>query len=184
MRKSWEDIVINWDGDEIPLLRLVALWLEEDTDVTYRNLKGIEAHLITHDFDIPEAIAERLENSAHKKRHKGEKKDIWKKDIRDLGIYLEKQSTPIPHGQSERFIAEKADELGLEDEMYLAERVRAIGKFFEQDLSPNTIYLDYNLYLKEAYGKRHIGREAERYALRLVAQKYHASQATIKKLLK
>ena len=37
MRKSWEDIVINWDGDEIPLLRLVALWLEEDTDVTYRN---------------------------------------------------------------------------------------------------------------------------------------------------
>ena len=184
MDKSWEDIVLNWDGDEIPLSKVVALWLEEDTSVTYRNLKNIESHLIAHNFNVPQEIADRLENSPHKKRKKGEKKDNWKKDIRDLGIYLEKQSTSIPHGKSEQFIAEKADELGLEDEKYLAERIRAVRKFFEQDLSRNTIYLDYNLYLREAWKKKHVGREAERYALRLVAQKYNTSQAKIRKLLK
>ena len=61
MDKSWEDIVLNWDGDEIPLSKVVALWLEEDTSVTYRNLKNIESHLIAHNFNIPQEIAERLE---------------------------------------------------------------------------------------------------------------------------
>ena len=65
----------------------------------------------------------------------------------------------------------------------MTERVRKVAKFFEQDLSLNTINLDYNLHLSEAYENEHTGREAERYALRLVARKYNTSQAKIKKIL-
>ena len=183
MGKSWEDIVINWDGDDIPLPKVVYLWLTEDNNVTYRNLKSIEAHLIAHECNIPPQIVEHLENSQHNQLGKGEKKDAWKKDIGDLEIYLEKRSPPIPHGQSQQFIGNKADELGFYDEKYLTERVRKVAKFYEQDLSINTINLDYNLHLSEAHENEHTGREAERYALRLGARKYNTSQAKIKKIL-
>jgi hypothetical protein len=184
MGKTLENVVITINDENYPAQKLIELWLREDTHINYNKLEQVKAILIELNINVPEELSSRLETSDHKKRKKGEKKDNWKKDIRDLGIYLEKQSTSIPHGKSEQFIAEKADELGLEDEKYLAERIRAIGKFFEQDLSRNTIYLDYNLYLREAWKKKHVGREAERYALRLVAQKYNTSQAKIRKLLK
>ena len=74
MGKSWEDIVINWDGDEIPLPKVVDLWITEDNNVIYRNLKSIEAHLIAHEFNIPPQIVEHLENSQHKQLGKGKKR--------------------------------------------------------------------------------------------------------------
>ena len=184
MGKSWEDIVINWDGDEIPLLRLVALWLEEDTDVTYRNLKGIEAHLITHDFDIPEAIAERLENSAHKKRHKGEKKNTSDLVMRDASLYFSKRRSSLKHGESEAFTAKKADGLGLQDEKHLAERIRKVGKFFEQGLEPHYINVEYKYFLEEANNLKLSGQKAERYALRIMAKRLHTTQSKIKIILK
>lgn len=184
MGKTLENVVITIYDENYPAQKLIELWLREDTHLNYNKLEQVKAILIELNINVPEELSSRLETSDHKKRKKGEKKDNWKKVIRDMGIFLEKQSTLIPHGKSEQFIAEKADELGLEDEKYLAERIRAIGKFFEQDLSRNTIYLDYNLYLREAWEKRLVGREAERYALRLVAQKYNTSQAKIRKLLK
>jgi hypothetical protein len=150
MGKTLENVVITINDENYPAQKLIELWLREDTHINYNKLEQVKAILIELNINVPEELSSRLETSDHKKRKKGEKKDNWKKDIRDLGIYLEKQSTSIPHGKSEQFIAEKADELGLEDEKYLAERIRAIGKFFEQDLSRNTIYLDYNLYLREA----------------------------------
>ena len=52
MGKSWVDIVINWDGDEIPLPKFFALWLTENRNATYRSLKSIEAHLIGYTLQI------------------------------------------------------------------------------------------------------------------------------------
>ena len=184
MGKTLENVVITIKDENYPAQKLIELWLREDTHLNYTKLEQVKDILIELNINVPEELSSRLETSDHKKRKKGEKISTGDKNMRDLGIYLEKQSTLIPHGKSEQFIAEKADELGLEDEKYLAERIRAVGKFFEQDLSRNTIYLDYNLYLREASKKRHVGREAERYALRLVAQKYNTSQAKIRKLLK
>ena len=116
MGKSWEAIVINWDGDEIPLPKVVALWSPQDNKVTYRNLKSVEDHLIAHQFNIPPEIVEHLENSLHKQLGKGKKKEAWKKHIRDLGIYLDKSSPPVDHGQPHQVIEYKLEELGPQDE--------------------------------------------------------------------
>ena len=187
MGKTWKDVLVPFLGQDYPLPMLVELWSREDTYLNYDKLNQLKAGLVKLDIDVPKEISSRLEISDHKKRRKGEKISISDKKMRDLRLYLSKWNGSIKHGESEKFIADSAEELGLEDEKHLAETIRKVGKVFQQDLDPNYINLEYRYFIDKVNNRKEkplTGQRAERYALREMAKNLHTTQAKIRKLLK
>ena len=186
MGKTLENVVITIYDENYPAQKLIELWLREDTHLNYTKLEQVKDILIELNINVPEELSSRLETSDHKKRKKGEKINTSDKNMRDLGIYLSKWSGSLKHGESEKFIADRAEEWGLEDVQHLGERIRKVGKFFEQDLDPNYINREY-IYLIDKVNNRKekplTGQRAERYALRKIAKNLHTTQAKIRKLL-
>jgi len=186
MGKTLENVVITINDENYPAQKLIELWLREDTHLNYNKLEQVKAILIELNINVPEELSSRLETSDHKKRNKGEKISTNDKKMRDLGIYLSKWNGSLKHGESEKFIADKAEELGLDDEQHLAERIRKVSRFFEQDLDPGYINLEYGYLIDKVNNREEnplTGQRAERYALKIMAKNLHTTQAKIRKLL-
>ena len=182
MKQDWYNLRYNFLGSDYDLPWLVDFYMKQPSFIAYKNLEAIRNYLVIFDYVVPEMIEDYLENSEHQNINPGQKRSSSDKKLRDMGIYLNRHSSHINHGEKHQYYGDQADELGLLDEKHLAERCNQVKTLFAQP-EPGYIQVEYKFLMQKANEKGLSGRKASRNVEDIIAKKCHLSKAEVRRII-